>query len=228
MKTSEMINEIAKAMSIAQGEMKPASKSSENPFFRSKYSNLAQVWDSIRDPLSKNGLCIFQDVLSIATGISISTRVCHASGQWIEFGPLEIPVAKKDAQSVGSATSYGKRYDLCAALGVVSDEEGDDDGEAAMGRQDSMPKNNGNKPKQEPVKEPVTHQATCITQEQVRMISDAIEQCDESYVNKLSKHLLDKGFPSYAHIPQDMFNQIMTGIGKNIELVEKRRKENGN
>jgi len=222
MKTSDQIDQIAKAMSIAQGEMKPASKSSENPFFRSKYSNLAQVWDSIRDPLSKNGLCVFQDVLSIATGISISTRVCHASGQWIEFGPMEIPVSKKDAQSVGSATSYGKRYAICAALGVVSDEEGDDDGEAAMGRQESIPKN-GNKPKKE---EPVTHQATCISPDQVRTISDLINKCDDGYVSKLSKHLLDLGYPTYAQIPVDMYAQILTGINKNIELVEKRRKEN--
>ena len=133
MKTSEQIDQISKAMSIAQGEMKPASKSTVNPFFKSTYSSLAQVMDSIREPFAKNNLCVFQDVSSTESGVAVSTRVCHASGQWIEFGPMLVPLTKKDAQSVGSATTYGKRYSLSAAVGVVSDLE-DDDGEGAMNR----------------------------------------------------------------------------------------------
>lgn len=132
MKTSEQIDQISKSMALAQSEMRPASKTSENPFFKSKFSNLSQVWDSIREPLTKNGLSIFQDVASTANGVSISTRVCHSSGQWIEFGPLEINLAKKDPQSLGSATSYGKRYALAAAVGVVSADDDDDDGEKAQ------------------------------------------------------------------------------------------------
>lgn len=135
MKTSEQIDLISKAVSIAQGEMNPSSKSTINPYFKSTYSNLTQVWEAIREPLSKNNLSVFQDVISTTVGISVSTRVCHASGQWMEFGPLEITVLKKDAQSLGSATSYAKRYALCAAIGVVADE--DDDGERAMGRNNS-------------------------------------------------------------------------------------------
>lgn len=131
MKTSDTICEISKAISIAQGEMKPASKSTVNPFFKSKYSTLAQIWDVIREPMAKNGLSVFQDVSSRDGVISITTRVSHASGQWIEFGPLDIPVIKRDAQAVGSAISYGKRYALSAALGVVSEEE-DDDAESAI------------------------------------------------------------------------------------------------
>ena len=132
MKTSDQIELISKAVSIAQGEMNPASKTTVNPFFKSTFATLTQVWDAIRDPLSKNNLSIFQDVVTTPNGIAVSTRVCHASGQWIEFGPLEITLVKKDAQALGSATSYAKRYALCAAIGVVADE--DDDGEKAMNR----------------------------------------------------------------------------------------------
>ncbi len=132
MKTSENIDQISKSVSIAQGEMNPASKSTVNPFFKSTYSNLTQVWDAIREPLSKNNLSVFQDVVTTSNGIAVTTRLAHSSGQWMEFGPLEINLIKKDAQSLGSATSYAKRYALCAAVGVVSDE--DDDGEKAMAR----------------------------------------------------------------------------------------------
>lgn len=132
MKTSDQIELISKSVSIAQGEMNPASKTTVNPFFKSTFATLTQVWDAIREPLSKNNLSIFQDVVTTPNGIAVSTRVCHSSGQWIEFGPLEITLVKKDAQSLGSATSYAKRYALCAAIGVVADE--DDDGERAMNR----------------------------------------------------------------------------------------------
>ncbi len=132
MKRSEMINEISKAMANAQGEMEPALKSSKNPFFKSNYSDLASIMDSIKIPLKKNDLSIWQDVITNDKGISVCTMVSHSSGQWIEFGPLEIALAKRDAQSVGSAITYAKRYALSAAVGVVSDN--DDDGEAAMGR----------------------------------------------------------------------------------------------
>jgi hypothetical protein len=129
MKTSEQIDLISTALSLAQGEMGPASKSTENPFFKSKYANLNQIWDALKIPLSKNKLSVFQDLVTTDKGISVTTRVSHASGQWIEFGPLEIPSQKKDAQGLGSAASYGRRYALSAALGVVS--EDDDDGNAA-------------------------------------------------------------------------------------------------
>ena len=92
MKTSEIINELAKAMAIAQGSMKPAAKDSLNPHFKIKFADIASIWDSIRKPLSENQLSVFQDVVSEDKAVLITTRVVHSSGQWMEFGPLSIPV----------------------------------------------------------------------------------------------------------------------------------------
>lgn len=130
MKKSESINEIAKAMAEAQKEMKPASKDAVNPFFKSKYTTLSAIWDAVRTPFTSNNLMISQDVVTSEKTVSVTTTIVHSSGQWFEFGPLTIPLAKFDAQTIGSATSYAKRYSLSAATGVVSEE--DDDGEAAM------------------------------------------------------------------------------------------------
>ena len=201
MKSSEQIDQIAKAMSLAQGEMKPASKSTVNPFFKSKYSTLAQIWEVIREPLSKNGLSVFQDVCSTETGISIATRVCHASGQWIEFGPLDIPLNKKDAQAVGSATSYGKRYALSAAIGVVSDE--DDDGEIAMDRNaKSAPK-----PK-EPEKHQEPAQTKKITLEEWTELNKLIDSCDEEFQKKVWDHLTSINIFSHEDMEEKMFRKI--------------------
>jgi UTP-glucose-1-phosphate uridylyltransferase len=54
----------------------------------------------------------------------------HKSGQWIS-GDYPVLVAKMDAQGLGSAITYARRYALQAMLGVAAE---DDDGEAAMGR----------------------------------------------------------------------------------------------
>lgn len=133
MKTSDNITEIAKAMSLLQKQMKPAIKDSLNPHFKSKFCDLESVWGAIRQPLTDNELTLWQDVVSEEKGVSVITRIVHVSGQWVEFGPLTIPLAKFDAQAVGSATSYAKRYSLCAALGVVGSDE-DDDGVNAVKR----------------------------------------------------------------------------------------------
>lgn len=129
MNTSEQINEIAAAMAKAQSQMRPAVKDSTNPAFRSKYADLAAVWEACREPLTSNGIATLQDVVMGERGISVTTRLVHSSGQWIEHGPLTVPMAKQDAHAVGSATSYARRYGLSAAVGIVAD---DDDGNAAV------------------------------------------------------------------------------------------------
>jgi hypothetical protein len=73
---------------------------------------------------------VVQDASLCDRGVSVTTRLIHSSGQWIEFGPLTVPMSKQDAHGVGSATTYARRYGLSAALGIVAD---DDDGNAAVG-----------------------------------------------------------------------------------------------
>ena len=208
MKTSENINDISKAMSLAQGEMKPASKSTVNPFFKSTYASLAQVMDSIREPFAKNNLCVFQDVCSTENGVSIYTRISHSSGQWIEFGPLEIPLNKKDAQAVGSATSYGKRYSLSAAVGVVSDLE-DDDGEKAMNR-------NGKEEKKKPV--------VIISDDQAKTLNNLAEQCEPMYLEKLMGYLkgLDPSIESFNKLTVDMYQKIFNGMTSNVKNYQEK------
>jgi hypothetical protein len=130
MTTSEQINEIAGACAKAQVELRPALKDATNPAFRSKYADLAAIVEASR-VYAKHGVAVFQDATTSDAGAAVVTRLAHTSGQWIEFGPLTIPMAKRDAHGAGSATTYAKRYALSAALGISADE--DDDGNAAAG-----------------------------------------------------------------------------------------------
>lgn len=127
MKTSEDIKEIAKALSQFQGEISAVKQESENPYFKSKYSDLTSIWTAIRPHLHKNGLSIIQETISIDAGVSCTTRILHVSGQFIEVGPLTVFLGKKDPHSVGSCCSYAKRYSLCSSLGITSSDGVDDD-----------------------------------------------------------------------------------------------------
>lgn len=124
---SDQINELASALSKAQGEIHGAKKDSANPFFKSSYADLASVMDAIREPFAKNGLAITQTFDNLPEGLVICTTLMHSSGQWIK-GTMAIHPVKQDPQGVGSATTYARRYSLAAIAGVA---QVDDDGNAA-------------------------------------------------------------------------------------------------
>ena len=129
MRTSESIQDLSAAMAAAQGAMKPAVKDATNPHFKSKYADLSSVFEAVREPFAKNGLSVWQELGNAEGGVTVTTRLVHKTGQWVEFGPLYVPAGKQDAQGLGSAATYARRYGLASALGVCADE--DDDGTAA-------------------------------------------------------------------------------------------------
>jgi hypothetical protein len=133
MSQSEIINELASALSKAQGEMQAAIKDKVNPFYKSAYADLGSVWDAARPVLSKYGLCVMQTTEMIADGtkIILVTTLAHTSGQWVK-SYLPLNPAKNDSQGVGTAITYLRRYSLSAIVGVVCDD--DDDGETSVGR----------------------------------------------------------------------------------------------
>lgn len=128
LRTSEDISELAAALAAAQPEIEGAEKNAANPHLRSKYANLTAVMAACRPALAKHGLCLVQGVSTADGGVTVTTRLLHKSGQWIESS-ITMPVNKNDAQGVGSAITYGRRYGVSAMVGVTPDE--DDDGEAA-------------------------------------------------------------------------------------------------
>ena len=127
---SDTIIELAKALAKAQGQIKPAVKDSENPHFRSKYADLSSVWEACRKPLSDAGLSVVQMPVDAPTpdSVALTTLLLHTSGEYIS-STVSAPLTKRDAQGIGSALTYLRRYALSAIIGVVADD--DDDGNAA-------------------------------------------------------------------------------------------------
>lgn len=125
MRTSEDINEIATALSKAQGEVKNPSFNRVNPHFKSKYADLGEVLSVVRPALSKYGISIMQMTDVTDTGIVLHTRLTHSSGQWIEGVYPVSPMGTH--QQMGAALTYAKRQALSAIVGVAG--EDDTDGE---------------------------------------------------------------------------------------------------
>lgn len=119
MKTSAEINELAEALSIAQGEISNPEKNAKNPHFKSNYADLGGVLDTVRPVFSKVGLSVVQMPRSLENGnICVTTRLMHKSGQWIE-SELDIPLTGSNAaQAAGSIITYLRRYSLAAVAGV--------------------------------------------------------------------------------------------------------------
>jgi hypothetical protein len=144
MNKSDNIAELAKALSKAQADMSGAKKSSNNPFFKSRYADLKEVIECVKEPFADNGLSFVQFPVSNDGFAGVETVIMHSSGEWIS-NEYMLKVSKNDPQGIGSAITYARRYALQAACGVPSE---DDDGESAMGRSPKQKKAPEPKPKQ--------------------------------------------------------------------------------
>lgn len=140
---------VTKAFLAAQKALKPALKDAKNDHLKSKYADLASVWEACRDALHDNGLAVTQVFAHREGGVCVITRIYHAETGY-EMPPSEcyIPVdtdptrsvdsrtgaekvtAKNFAQAYGSTATYARRYGLAAMMGVVTE---DDDGNGAGG-----------------------------------------------------------------------------------------------
>jgi hypothetical protein len=119
--------ELFVSLAKAQAEVENATKGSVNPHFRSKYADLAEVLNTVRPTFTSHGISITQGTSYDGSLVTVTTALCHTSGGYITSSASCVP-AKADAQGVGSATTYLRRYALAALCGVAQE---DDDGNSA-------------------------------------------------------------------------------------------------
>lgn len=200
MNQSEQINEIATALAKAQGEILPAAKDGTNPHFKSRYADLASISNACRPALSRHGIAATQTMEEQNGKLVLHTTIIHSSGQWIR-STLPILSAKQDAQSIGSALTYMRRYGLAAIVGVVADD--DDDGERAMPRN-----NRSDKPQEE--SPPVVSRA------QAYELGQIIDECDQVYKSQLWASLQKPPFSisSLDQMPLALYDRVKTAAIK--------------
>lgn len=135
------------ALAVAQGEISDARKDRANPHLRNRYATLEAVLDEIRPVWSRHGLALLQTPSLTAGEVSVTTQVCHASGQWVRSVascPMGEPKGVTQAQALGIVITYLRRYSAMSVAGIVGTDD-DTDGEHRHVQREQAP------PQREPV-----------------------------------------------------------------------------
>ncbi|MGL4544355.1 MAG: ERF family protein [Plesiomonas sp.] len=121
---SAEVDKIFPAVVALQSEINNPKKSKQGHGY--KYAELSQIIELSREPLANNGLAVTQYCATVDGQSHLVTQMIHSSGQWIRgFYPLEKAGmrAVNDAQQMGAAMTYARRYNLAAMLGVAQEDD---------------------------------------------------------------------------------------------------------
>ena len=123
------LGELYEALAEAQGEIQAADAKSQADMgtYTYKYADLAACLEVIRDPLSKNGLCLIQIPSLIDGVVHVETILGHKSNTSISCN-MSMQPEKGGPQAIGACLTYLRRYSLTAMLGVA---QFDDDAASA-------------------------------------------------------------------------------------------------
>lgn len=144
MERSEVIGDLIAALAKAQAEFTVALKDSANPYYNSRYADLATIIAATRPALSKHGIAVTHACgTDLERQVAIVTTTIHLGEQWIA-STAEAPAVGKakdggvrfDAQTIGAAWTYMRRYSLQGLLGLASE---DDDGNVLVTEKATTP-----------------------------------------------------------------------------------------
>lgn len=127
MQTSQTTTELFKSMIEVAPEINSIGKSKQA--YGYKYATLDSLIDMLRSVLPKHDLWFVQVPFRNGDKSSLTTRVIHKSGEWIEdtieMTDTELQGKANDTQKVGASITYYRRYALSAIFGVATDEDVD-------------------------------------------------------------------------------------------------------
>lgn len=189
---SETIGKLALALSKAQNEFNKAIADSKNPFYKSKYADLSTVINATRESLFLNEIALIQLVSGDQNSVSVTTKLIHSSGEWID-STIKGKPAKQDCQQQGAVITYLRRYAQAAILNIS---QLDDDFESGMMR---------NKEKNIAVSESELH----ILDKLIKELSEpsVIQNMYKAYNIKIINEL-----------PKKHFNEAVKALKKRIDI----------
>jgi hypothetical protein len=148
-----------------QSEIGAISKDANNPFFRSKYFDINSLIKQLHPLLIKNQLVLLQPCVDGA----VKSIISDMDGNSIESS-LQLPT-DLDAQKIGSAITYYRRYTLASLLGLQAE---DDDGNKASNVYSKN--NNLTTPKQPLTKETVEKMKSAMTEGKEDKVRSALKK----------------------------------------------------
>jgi hypothetical protein len=121
------IDKLAPALVKAFAEMQNPKKDSKGNF-NNEFASLEVSIDTIRPVFAKHGLLVMQVFVPSDKGVAVKAIIIHASGQMLDCGIFEIPVAQQDAQKYCSASTYARRFQAQALAFVTGEKDEDGNG----------------------------------------------------------------------------------------------------
>ena len=112
------MKELYKKINEIQQEIGKLSKKSENPFFKSAYLDLNDLIDAINPLLESKNLMLIQPIIK---GFVVS-KVIDLETEKEFLSELELPNLT-DAQKIGSAITYYRRYTLKSMFNIQEIED---------------------------------------------------------------------------------------------------------
>jgi hypothetical protein len=136
MRTSEQTHDLVAALAKARVDFEPIVRTktvtvkSDRGSYQFSYAPLEDILAATAAALSAHGLVLVSGIEpSGDRGVVLSTRLMHASGQWLE-SCVDVGRPSK-MQEMGSSLTYARRYAITGLLGISADD--DDDANAADG-----------------------------------------------------------------------------------------------
>ncbi len=122
MKTSESTAAIYPAIITLQSQMTTIKrdKTVSTGKYKFNYAPLDSIMETIKPLLIAQGLAVVQAV----DADTLSTRLIHTSGEWIESETF-LNREHASMQGFGGEVTYKRRYALSALIGLVSDDDND-------------------------------------------------------------------------------------------------------
>lgn len=179
-----MANSIYKALLEVQKEICNPQNTATNPFFKSKYAPLPDILNQVRPLLNKHGLILIQDTGSNEDGSPYVQTKLVGENEEIKSEKLLLTPDKKGVQGIGSAITYGRRYQLSALLGISSEDDNDGNSKPTNKAPEKAP--GKNKPAHTPKKQSKTSQ-TSNTKKQPKSAMKNAENEEETSWKALTK-----------------------------------------
>lgn len=131
MSDTTTVGKLAAALAAVQAELPtiPKSKTANTAKFSYSYADLADVTAALYPILSRHGLAFTCCPIYMEGGFVMRGLLLHSSGESLTG---ELPIKGADAQAIGSAITYMRRYLLSSMVGAVTDD--DEDGQIATQR----------------------------------------------------------------------------------------------
>lgn len=183
-----------------QCEMPSVEKRTENTHTKKMYADLDDINFAVRTVMAKFGFGVSFKIVNQAAGVSITGILMHKAGHREETTmilPLDTGAGRSAVQSVGSTTTYGKRYVMCALLNITSGDDNDNDGYVEPSDQ-------------------------LVTPAQARQVQSLLDKCSEAVHANFEKMYGDPG-----QIAKSAFDGVVAGLNNSISKAAKAAQQAG-